>query len=103
LLSLLFYGRVELARVGGHARAPAKPRKLGYMTAIELATCGVPVDPTSPASVGGIRHVVRAVLRGRIWCAFTLIPPLAAVVIRLEATSLTPFGDPAYSSLCDHV
>jgi hypothetical protein len=28
-LSLLFYGGVELTHVGGHARAPAKPCKLG--------------------------------------------------------------------------
>jgi hypothetical protein len=52
-LSLPFHGRVELARVGGHARAPAKSPSQGYMTAVELATCRVPEDPASPALAGG--------------------------------------------------
>jgi hypothetical protein len=51
-LSLLFHGGVGLACVGGHARAPAKPRELGVMTMVELATYHVPEDPTSPTPVG---------------------------------------------------
>jgi hypothetical protein len=45
LLFLRFNGGVGLACVGDHARAPAKSSK--------SATCRVPVDSTSPASVGG--------------------------------------------------
>jgi hypothetical protein len=39
---LLFHGKVGLACIRGHTRAPTKPHKSGYMAAAELATCHVP-------------------------------------------------------------
>jgi hypothetical protein len=46
-------------------------------------------------------HGMRDALRARIWCAFTLIPPLTAAVIQLGVVSLDSFGDPAYGDLRD--
>jgi hypothetical protein len=71
------------------------------MTTAELATCRVPEDPASPAPMGGIRRGVSGVLRARIWCAVTLISPLAAVILWLGAASLGSFRDTAYSGLHD--
>jgi hypothetical protein len=99
-LSLPFHGRVELARVGGHARAPANSLSHGYMTTVELATCRVPEDPASPA-LAGRHHGVRGVLRVRIWCAFASISLLAAIVLWLGAAPLYSFRDPTYSGLRD--
>jgi hypothetical protein len=46
---------------------------------------------------------MRGVLVVRFWCAFTSIPPLAVIVLRLGATSFDSFGDPAYNGLRDPV
>jgi hypothetical protein len=54
----------------------------GFMTTVELVTCHVPADPTSPVPVGGgVRGGLRDVLRARVWCAITSIPLLFAVVL----------------------
>jgi hypothetical protein len=44
---------------------------------------------------------MHGVLRVRIWCAFTSISLLAAVVLWLGAAPLDSFRDPTYSGLRD--
>jgi hypothetical protein len=103
LLSLLFHGRVELACIRGYAIAPTKPHKLGvyYSGGASYLSCSD--GSCISCSSGGIHRGVHGILRARIWCAFTLILPLADVVLRLGAASLDLFGDPAYSDLHDPV
>jgi hypothetical protein len=55
----------------------------GYMTAAELATCHVPMDPVFPVSVW-------------IWYTVTPIPSLASIVLWLGAASFDSFRDLAY-------
>jgi hypothetical protein len=75
----------------------------GYMIVVELATCRVPENPASPAPAGGIRRVMRNILREGIWSAVTSISLLAAAVLWLRAASLDSFEDHAYSGLHDPV
>jgi hypothetical protein len=74
------------------------------MTAEELATCLIPMDPAFPAPMGGgICHGVHGILRARIWLAIASISPLLTVVLWFGATSLDSFRDPAYGNLRDPV
>jgi hypothetical protein len=71
------------------------------MMAVKLATCLMPKDPLSPIPVGGgIRGGLRDILRVRVWCAITLIPPLFVVVLWPGTASPDPLGDPPYHVLC---
>jgi hypothetical protein len=59
----------------------------GYMTTVELATCRVPEDSASPASVcvwvggGGLRRGVHGVLQVGIWYGITSISPFPAAIL----------------------
>jgi hypothetical protein len=102
--SLLNHGGVGLARVGGHARAPAKPREsriydgggVGYLSCARGSNI-----PCSDR--GGIRRGVHGILRAGIWCAITSIPPLVAAVLRLGTVALDPLWDHVYGGLYDPV
>jgi hypothetical protein len=60
--SLLIHGRVGFTASVVTQKHLQNLMSQGYMTAVELATCHVPEDPTSPALVGGIRHGVHGIL-----------------------------------------
>jgi hypothetical protein len=88
-------------RIGGHARAPAKPHEsgvydnggVGYMSCAR-GFCVSYYD-------GGIQHAMHDVLRVRICCAITPISLLSAAVLWPGAASLNSLGDLAFGRLCD--
>jgi hypothetical protein len=88
--SLLIYGGVELDRVGGHARAPAKPGESGVYDGD--GGCDLPCARGSriPRSGGGERRGMHDILRVGLWCAITLISPLSAAILQLGTASLDP-------------
>jgi hypothetical protein len=68
------------------------------MISAELATCRVPVDHASPASVGGTSW------HARCFTNQDLVPPaslplLTAIVLWLGAASFDSFRDPTYCGL----
>jgi hypothetical protein len=77
-----------LACVRGHTRTPAKPHKSGVYDCGGVSYLSCAQGSCISCSGGEIRWGMRGVLRARIWCAFTSISPLAAVVLRLGAASL---------------
>jgi hypothetical protein len=101
--SLLIHGGVGLDRIGGHARAHAKPRESGVYDSSGVGYMSCVQGSCIPCSAGGIRHGVRGVLRARIQCAITLISLLSVAVLWLGAASLDPLGDLAYGGFCDPV
>jgi hypothetical protein len=80
-LFLLFHGRVELAHIGGYARAPTKSHELGVYGRGRVSYLSCARGSCISCSSGGIRHGIRCILRARIWCAFTSISFLAATVL----------------------
>jgi hypothetical protein len=76
----------------------------GYMTVVELVTCRVPEDPTSPVQAGGGCIVpCTAFYRCGVWCAIRLVSLLFAIVLWPGAASLDPLGDLAHVGLCDPI
>jgi hypothetical protein len=96
---LRFHGRVMLARVGDHTRAPAKSSKSGVYDSGIISYLSHSCGSCLPRPGGGVCHGVLGVLRVRIWCATSLIPPRVAVVLWLGAASSDSFEDPAYCGL----
>jgi hypothetical protein len=101
--SLMFYGRVGLVRIGGHARAPAKSCESRVYDNDRVSYLSCAQRSRVPCSSGGIRHSVHDILRVRIWCVIPPISLLLAAVLWLGAASLDSFGDLAYGSLRDPV
>jgi hypothetical protein len=74
------------------------------MTSVELVTCRVLEDPSSPVSGGGgIHRGLCGILQAGVRRAITPISPLFAAVLWPGAASFDPLGDLAYSGLCDPV
>jgi hypothetical protein len=71
----------------------------GYMLGVELATHSVPADPASPTLAAGYVIACLSFYKARIWCAFTPIPPLAAIVLWLRAASSDSLADFAHCGL----
>jgi hypothetical protein len=102
-LFVLLHGRVVLAYVGDHARAPGKSRELGMYDCRGVSYLSCSYRSYVPCYGGGIRCGMLGVLRARIRHALALIPPLAAAVLWLIDVSLDSFGGLAYCGLCDPV
>jgi hypothetical protein len=92
-----------LAYVRNHGRAPAKSHKtrVHVVGGASYLLCSYRSCVSRPGS--GICCSMLVVLRARIWCAFTSIPPSAAVVPWLGATSSVSFRDFAHRGLRDLV
>jgi hypothetical protein len=75
----------------------------GYMTAVELVTCRVPEDPTSPVQAEGCIVPCTAFYRCGVWCAIRPVSPLFALVLWPGAVSLDPLGDLAHVGFCDPI
>jgi hypothetical protein len=105
LLSLMFHGRVELARVGGYIRASAKPLELGIYDrgGVSYLSCARGSCISCFGEGGGIHHRMHGVLRAGIWCADTSTSLLPAAVLKLGTASLDSIGDLAYDSIRDPV
>jgi hypothetical protein len=93
-----------LAHVGGHARAPAKSRKLGAYDSGRLATCRVPMDPTSPAPTRGMSwHAWRSMSEDLV-CLHIYFATCCCSFYGLELHHLTPSGIlhiAAFVTLCE--
>jgi hypothetical protein len=63
-LSLLFHGGVELARVGGYARAPTKPHESGIYDhdGVSYLSCARGLCVSCSGGGGGVCHVVPDIL-----------------------------------------
>jgi hypothetical protein len=79
--SLLIHCGVGLDRVGGHTRAPVKPRELGVYDSSGVGYLLCARGFCISCSDGGIRRGVCGVLRVRIWCAITPISLLFVAVL----------------------
>jgi hypothetical protein len=101
--SLLIHGRVGLDRVGGHARAPAKPHESGVYDNGGVGYMLCARGSCICCSGGGIRHGMHGVLRVKIRCAIKSISSLSAIVQWPGAASLDPLGNPAYGGLGDRI
>jgi hypothetical protein len=92
---------VVLDHIKGHVRAPTKFRESGVYDSIRVGYLSFAQGSCVPCSDRGIRRGVCGVLRARIRCAITLIPPLSAAILWPKTTSLDPLGDLTYDSLRD--
>jgi hypothetical protein len=84
--SLSNYGRAGIEPFRNHVGTPAGPHEPGINN-----------------GDGGIRGGFRGVLRARIQCAITLVPPLIAAVLWPRVAQSDPLGDLTYCDLCDSV
>jgi hypothetical protein len=99
LLSFRFHGGAGLACAGGPVRAPAKSCKSGVYDCGRTSYLSCSCRSCVPRSGSGICCGVLSVLRVRIWCTPTSIPPLIAAVQWLRTASSESFGDPTYRGL----
>jgi hypothetical protein len=100
-LSLLIHGGVGLDHIGGHARAPTKPRESGIYDSDEVGYLSCIQGSCIPCSGGGTRRGVYGVLCARIQCAITSISLLSVAILRPGASSLDPLGDLGYGGFHD--
>jgi hypothetical protein len=100
---LLFHGGVGLVCIGGHTSAPTKPYESGICDSGGVSYLVCARRSCTTCSGGGIRRVVRGVLRVRIRCAIPSISSLPVVVLWLGVASLDSFRDLAYGGLHDPV
>jgi hypothetical protein len=100
--SLLNHG-VGLVRVGGYARAPAKPRESEVYDSGGARDLPLARGSHIPWFDEGIRRGMHDILRAGIWCAITPISLLFVVVLWLGTSSLDPLKDLTYGSLIDPV
>jgi hypothetical protein len=82
---------------------PTKPCKSGIYDSGGASYLSCSRGSCISCSDGRICRGVHRVLRVRIWCAFTSIHTLAAIVLQLGVASFDSFGDLAYNGLHDPV
>jgi hypothetical protein len=87
-LALLFQGGVMLACIGGHTRAPTKPRTLGVYDRDRVGYLSCARRSCISYFHGRICCGVRNILRVRFWWDIASVSSLATVVLRDPAQGL---------------